>query len=110
MVLSSKMDPHHHGGDDDEKRGGASAAAMNKIKAMRTLRLLRLLRLLRFLKSIGWINTAVDMFLNALQWAFIIAVIVACMVFLILEVCIALRIGEQAWLREHALPKMPKID
>merc|ERR1719316_1565299 len=110
MALAGHIFTHgmHH--DDHKKQNEGGGSSMAKIKALRTLRLLRLLRLLRFLKGIGWINTAVDLFLKSLQWAFVIAVILAALMAVVATMIVAVWVGKTMWLREHELPKMPKLD
>jgi hypothetical protein len=105
MIMAAKAaEAESHGGGTDH------SAAMQKMKALRTLRLLRLFRLFRFCKGIDKVNNAVDLFLNGILAIFITLIVVAAFTALIITMVVALWAGGKAWLRDHALPELPKID
>mmetsp|Transcript_114813 Transcript_114813/g.357620 ORF Transcript_114813/g.357620 Transcript_114813/m.357620 type:complete len:209 (+) Transcript_114813:1-627(+) len=94
----------------DTSGHGSHSLAMNKMKVLRALRLLRLFRIFRALKSVEKVNQCVEALLTALVKAFVGLIVVVALSALVATVGIAAVAGGRAWLREHALPELPKID
>merc|ERR1712232_1407553 len=92
------------------KDGGGGGGAMKQMKVLRTLRLLRLLRLFRVFKGIEKVNNFVDTMLDGAAMFFIALIVVAALLALMSTLAIAIMTGAKAWLRQHSLPEMPKIE
>mmetsp|Transcript_101950 Transcript_101950/g.287748 ORF Transcript_101950/g.287748 Transcript_101950/m.287748 type:complete len:212 (-) Transcript_101950:182-817(-) len=108
MVLSAKTAQSQQAGKPGS--GGGGGGAMKQMKVLRTLRLLRLLRLCRVFKGIEKVNNSVDTLLEGAAKIFVSIIVLCALLALIATMVVALFAGAKAWLREHTLPDMPKIE
>lgn len=99
-------------GDASEtgSQGQSSGGAMKQMKALRTLRLLRLLRLCRVFKGIEKVNHIVDHALEGAIHVFVVVIFSVAVLALLATASVACFAGAKAWLTQHTLPEMPKIE
>lgn len=110
MIIAAKADQGSSGSSSGDGGSSANSSTMNKMKALRTLRLLRLLRLFRIFRGIEKVQLYVDSALNKVAICFITVIVVIAAACLFVTVGTAIWAAATAWLREHSIPKLPKIE